>query len=119
MTIEQVADLVRRWYEQAGQVNGPVLPDGWFGGRPYDNMFVLENVHIVNDELVIQLSEETRISFLQPRRAFVENSELVFADFDHAQLRWRSYGGTEICHQDYDTGQVRFVPPMWTFIVFP
>ena len=116
MTTMQVALLVRRWFEHAQQASGPILPDGWFGGRAYDNVFLLEDVEAVDDRLTIHLSEDTTLIVESPRRGYVKNSELVFEDFDHATLRWKDYGGTEYHEKHFDSGQVRLVPPIGTTI---
>jgi len=116
MTTTQVASLVRRWFDEAQQASGPILPDGWFGGRPYDSIFLLEDVVATDDTLVIHLSESTTLSVARPRRGYVENSELVLEDFDHAMLQWKQYGGTEYHEKHFDSGQVRLVPPIGTTV---
>ena len=112
VTTTQIASLVRRWFDQAQQASGPILPDGWFGGRPYDNIFLLEDVEVVDDMLMIHLREDTTLSVARPRRGYVENSELVLEDFDHATLRWKHYGGSEYHEKHFDSGQVRLAPPV-------
>lgn len=88
-----IVQSVRRWFDIAGQTGGPLLPDGWFGGRPYENIFFLEDVHSIGNVLVIQLSEDTTLRISGPVRTFIEESDLVFDGFDHATLRWRhTYG---------------------------
>ena len=116
MTTTQIASLVRRWFDQAQQANGSLLPDGWFGGRPYDNTFFLQDVQALNNVLVIHLDEDTTLSIIRPQRAYVENSELVFEDFDHVTFRWKDYGGTEYHEKHFNSGQVKFVPPIGTMV---
>ena len=116
MTTSQIASLVRLWFDQAEQVNGPVLPDGWFGGRPYENAFVLMDVQASDDAIVVHLSEDTTLRITRPQRAYVKNSELVFDNFDHATLCWKDYGGTHYNQKQYDSGQIRFMPPIGTII---
>ena len=116
MKLIQVADLIHRWFDEAKQMNGPILPDGWFGGRPGENIYLLECVEVVDGTLVIHLSEDTTLSLTNPARTFVANSELVFEDFDRAIMRWREYGGTEYRELQYDSGQVRLVPPIGRII---
>jgi hypothetical protein len=116
MTTTQIASLVRSWFEQAQQASGPILPDGWFGGRPYDNIFLLEDIEVLDDVLVIHLSEETTLSIARPRRGYVQESQLVFEDYDYAVLRWKHYGGTEYHEKRFDSGQVRLAPPIGTTV---
>jgi hypothetical protein len=116
MTTSQMVDLVRRWFEQAKQAYGPVLPDGWFGGRPYENLYLLQNVQELGELLVISLSEETTLTLNRPKRAYIANTELVFEDFDEVTLRWKHYGGTEYRELRYTQGQVRLVPPLGTIL---
>ena len=55
-------------------------------------------------------------SIIRPQRTYVENSELVFEDFDHVTFRWKDYGGTEHHEKHFDSGQVKFVPPIGTMV---
>ena len=112
MTITQMTEMVRGWFDQAGQANGPVLPDGWFGGRPYENTFVLVNVQALGESLVIQMSEDTTLTIDHPKLIYVEKSELIFDSFGQAVLRWKHYGGREYHERRYSSGQVRLVPPV-------
>ena len=116
MTTTEIASLVRRWFDQAQQASGPILPDGWFGGRPYENIYLLEDVEAADDMLVIHLSEDTTLSVICPRRGYVESSELVLEDFGHATLRWKHYGGNEYQERHFRSGQVRLVPPIGTTV---
>lgn len=116
MTITQMASLTRRWFDQAQQASGPILPDGWFGGRPYENIFLLEDVETQKDMLVVHLSEDTTLSIAHPRCGYVENSELVFEDYDHVTFRWKDYGGTEHHEKHFESGQVRLAPPIGTIV---
>ena len=121
MTITQMASVVGRWFEQAGHASGPILPDGWFGGRAYNSIFFLVDVQALDEQLVIHLSEDTTLDFVQPRRVYVENSDLVFADYDSATLRRKNYGDPNSPYYEdtYDYGQVRLVvlPPGPTIVI--
>jgi hypothetical protein len=75
------AELVCKWFRAVGQANGPLLPDGWFGGRPHENIFFLQDVQLLDDALVVELSEGTTLRFDGAARVFVENSDLVFDGF--------------------------------------
>ena len=108
--------LVTDWFSRAEQVSGPVLPDGWFGGRPYENLFTLEGVHVLGDVFTISLSEDTRLDFKKLRRVYVEGSELVLEDFDEFTLRWKEYGNARYREERYFSGVVRLVPPIGTEI---
>jgi hypothetical protein len=117
MTIEHVVHLVRRWFEQAEQANGPLLPDGWFGERPHDNIYFLVDVQPSDDGVMIQLTDDTMLRIDGPGRAFVENSDLVFDGFRQATLRWKHYGGGEDApyhERTYEKGQVRLAAPIGT-----
>jgi len=108
-----MVDLVRQWFGQAEKAAGPLLPDGWFGGRAYENQFSLSDVRASGTTLIIHLSYDTTLTFDHPHRVFVdEKSELVFEGFDEAILRWKYYGGAEYCERRYGSGQVRLVPPL-------
>lgn len=108
--------LVKNWFAQAEQASGPVLPDGWFGGRPYENLFILEDVELLGDCFTIYLSEDTRLIFNKLRRCYVEESELVLENFEDVTLRWKEYGGTQYRERRYSSGQVRLIPPAGTEI---
>ena len=120
MTIIQIADFVRAWFDKAGQANGPLLPDGWFGGRPYENTFFLAGVQVLGESLAIRLHEDTTLTIDHPDRVLIENSALVFDGFQQATLRWRHYGGGPAApyhEKRYTTGQVRLVPPLGTTVL--
>ncbi|MHB1530433.1 MAG: hypothetical protein ACYCXT_13635 [Acidiferrobacteraceae bacterium] len=120
MTMEQMAGLVRAWFGQAGQANGPLLPDGWFGGRPHENTFFLAEVQVLGESLVIQMSEDTTLRLEHPKRAYVEKSELIFDGYGQAVLRWKHYGGgpdAPYHEKNYGSGQVRLVPPFGTKVL--
>ena len=117
MTKPDTARLVRAWFDAAGQADGPVLPDGWFGGRARENTFFLEDVLELDDALVVRLSDDTTIQFDSPGRVSVENSDLVFDGYRRATLRWRDYGGgldTSYQERTYEDGQVRLAAPIGT-----
>jgi hypothetical protein len=119
MTTFEMANLVRRWFEQAEQADGPLLPDGWFGGRRGEAGGSLEDVQASTDGLVIRLSEDTTLLFDRPGRVFVEDSELVVDGYKQATLRWKHYGGgpDALYHEkSYDSGQVRLAPPVGTTV---
>lgn len=120
MTTVEMAYLVRRWFEQAEQADGLLMPDGWFGGRRGESGGSLYDVLALDDALLVRLSEETALHFDRPGRVFVENSELVFDGFQQATLRWRHYGGgPDAPHHEkrYTAGQVRLVPPVGTTVL--
>lgn len=122
MTTSEISQLVRKWFDAAGQADGPLLPDGWFGGRAHESTFFLEDVQAIEDALAIRLSEDTTLRFEGPGRVFVENSDLVFDGFRQATLSWRQYGGGEdapYCQQTYREGQVRLAAPIGTKVELP
>lgn len=122
MTADDFSELVRKWFSAAGQAEGPLLPDGWFGGRRGENIYFLEKVDSLENSLVIHLSEDTTLQFDGLGRVFVENSDLVFGNFRQAKLRWKHYGGgNDAPYYEllYEEGQVRFAPPMGTTIKIP
>ncbi len=121
MTTTDFSELVRKWFDAAGQANGPLLPDGWFGGRR-DSIFFLEDVELLDDVLIINLSEDTTLRIDGPGRVFIENSDLVFDGFRQATLRWKHYGGGEHApyhERTYEEGQVRLAAPIGTTINLP
>lgn len=119
MTTLEMADMVRRWFGQAEQADGPLLPDGWFGGRCRENTFWLKDIRASNEVLDICFDSETLLRFDHPGRVFVENSELVFDGYRQATLRWKHYGGgadAPYHEKRYTDGQVRLVPPVGTTV---
>lgn len=117
MTTKEMAGLVRQWFQLIGDADGPLLPDGWFGGRRGEAGGVLLDVEISDDHLVIHLSQDTKLTFDRPGRVFVENSDLVFDGYRKATLCWKDYGGGEDApyHQKfYDHGQIRLAAPLGT-----
>jgi hypothetical protein len=116
MTTAQIAAVIRQWFERAGQVNGPVLPDGWFG-RPYDNQYSLEALNESDDAIVLRLSQEAVLRLTRPRRAFVERAELVVDGYDDATFEWKDAGGVACHTKNFTSEQVRFVPPIGPNII--
>ena len=114
VTTAEMIELIGRWFKQATQACGPILPDGWFGGRPYENQYFLKDMQASNGNLVLNLSEETSLVLGQPKRVYIENSELIIEGFEQATFRWQHYGGTEVHVLQYTAGQVRLVPPLGT-----
>jgi hypothetical protein len=112
----EMLSVIRGWFDAVGQANGPLLPDGWFGGRPYDNIYSLEEAKSTHDSLKVQLSEDTTLYFFGPCLVFVDGSDLAFEGFDQARLRWRPYGDPNSLYQEleYHQGQVRLVAPVGT-----
>lgn len=104
--------MVHWWFEQARQAYGPILPDGWFGGRPYENAFALRDVSTAEQALVIHLSEDTMLTLEGPMQLEVDHSQLVFSKFQKASLSWRDYGGTQCHNLAYESGEIRFAPPL-------
>jgi len=107
MTTTDIARLVRKWFDAAGQADGPLLP------------FFVEDVQSLDDALVVRLSEDTTLRFDGPGRVFVENSDLVFDGFRQATLRWKHYGGGDDApyhERTYCEGQVRLAAPIGTKI---
>jgi len=115
MTPTEMIDVVRQWFGKAEQALGPILPDGWFG-RPYDNLYMLEDVQVVGDVLTVHLSEDTLLVFERLERVSLDNSELVFDGFRTGSIRWKEYGGVQYREQVYKSGQVRLVPPVGTTV---
>ena len=116
MTPTEMIDVVRRWFFKVEQATGPILPDGWFG-RPYDNIYLLSNVQLVGDVLTVYLSEDTSLVFIRLERVYIDKSELVFDGFRGCSFRWKEYGGVQNQERNYDTGQVRLVPPFGTTVM--
>ena len=115
MTPAEMTTFVRRWFAEAEQALGPILPDGWFG-RPYDNLYMLKDVQVAGDVLTVHLSEDTKLVFERLERVYLDDSDLVFDGFRTCALRWKDYGGEEARERSYNTGQVRLVPPVGTTV---
>jgi len=123
MTLLEMSNLIRKWFEKADQVNGPLLPDGWAGGRPYDNTYWLKDVEISGDTITVYLISGEAIKHLVfegLERVYLDDSELVFENFRIFSFRWkdRDENGKSVEQWwNYDYGQVRFVPPVGTTVV--
>lgn len=119
MTETEMAEFVRQWFGEAGQADGPLLPDSWHGGRVREGTFFLHEVHALDDSLIIRLSEETTLSFEGLRFVSLDNSDIVFDGFRRATLRWRQYGGgpdAPICERSYKERQIRLAAPIGTTV---
>ena len=119
MRTSEMAALVHRWFNQTGQFDGPLLPDGWFGGRRGEAGGSLNRVESTRDALLLYFDQDTSLRFDQPGHVFVENSELVFDGYARATLRWKHYGGgpnSPYYAKRYDSGQVRLMPPLGTVV---
>jgi hypothetical protein len=110
---EEMKSLIERWFG-AATCAGLVFPDGWFG-RPYDSFYTLRNVTINDGSLNICLDEGLSITFADPGRVWVNKSELIFDGFKNLRFTWGE-GGGKIHEEKYDSGSVRFVPPVGTIV---
>lgn len=118
-TLFEKADLVRKWFDQAEMASGPLLPDGWFGGRPGENLFTLLSVEVKNNFLLLKMDADTSLCIEDPASVRVDNSDLVFDGFRQATLRWKHYGGDETApfyERVYEQGQVRLAAPIGTTV---
>jgi len=114
MTIPECAIFVRRWFEKAGQADGPLLPDGWHGGRVREGSFYLRDVTTADDALIMRLSENTALHIDGPLQICLVGSDLVISGYRRVTLRWRHYGGdcsAPTYEKIYDSGAVRFAAP--------
>jgi hypothetical protein len=114
MTLSEITTLVAGWFAQAGE-GGLVFPDGWFG-RPYDTFWLLDKVEAIDNGLVINLKGDGILAFDKPTHASIHNSQLVVGGFAGLVFRWREFGGSQIHETRYDSGDVRFIPPVGTII---
>jgi hypothetical protein len=115
MTIPECAKFVRRWFEMAGQADGPLLPDGWHGGRVREGTFYLCDVTTADDTLIIQLSDNTTLHIVGPFHIYPDGSDMVISGYRLATLRWRHYGddGSAPTYEKiYNSGEVRFAAPV-------
>lgn len=111
MTVDEMATIVREWFGRVEMAYGPVLPDGWFGGRPYENGCRLERIDTLAHALTIHMSGWVSLTFYRPRAAAIDNNgDLVIRDFDSATLKWDADGSTK--ERRYTPGEVRLVPPL-------
>jgi hypothetical protein len=115
MTLHEITTLVARWFSQAGE-GGLVLPDGWFG-RPYDTFWLLEKIESVDDSLVVTLKGDGILTFEKPSHVSIQDSQLTIEGFLRVVFRWREFGGHQVHENKYDTGEVRFIPPIGTKII--
>ena len=110
MTVDEIATIARAWFGRVEMAYGPVLPGGWFGGRPYENGFHLERVDTIDQGLAIHMSGGVSLTFYRPRAAAIDHGDLVIREFDSATLEWDADGITR--KRQYTHGEVRLVPPL-------
>lgn len=112
MPASEIAQIVERWFARNGYTNGPLLPDGWHGGRRFENACLLDSVQSVGDHtLLINLSEGLVLTIEGPGRVCEGRNRLVFRGYTRAELRWRSYGGgphAQVYEQVYRSGRIVF-----------
>jgi hypothetical protein len=112
MTFPEMKHLVERWFAEFARA-GVVLPRGWFG-RPYDIGFALCKVSIDGHSLTVYLEEGLTLAFTGLASVSISESELVFGGFTNLQFHWKEFGGNETHNERYESGAVRFVPPIGT-----
>ena len=104
------SETIQRWFA-VNKGGGLILPDGWFGGRPFDNELQLSSVNEGPNSLTIILDDKVTLMF-QCLASVVElDGELVLSQFAKLSCDIEAYdkptAHTEIVYID---GEVRFVP---------
>jgi hypothetical protein len=115
MMNDDIPDRITRWFETHGQGDGPLLPDGWHGGKPHEGFQYLEGVDSDDNRLTIFLSEHTVLQLSGPVRIVPDDRDLVLEGFTFASLRWQAYGGgpdAPYLEKVYHSGQIRFAAPI-------
>ena len=85
------------------------LPDGWFGGRPGENLHELTLVSVRPHRLLLELDGQLLLSISGRPEIAVHDSELVLSDFDQLVFDWQSYGELVPRARVFRDGTVKFV----------
>jgi len=105
------ADTIERWFreERRGSL---LLPDGWWGGRPYDNLHELTSVDEAGNTLTVILDRKLTLRFEGLKSVEAREGELILGPFDRLCSDWKPYG-TDIKREtdEYRTGIVKILRP--------
>ena len=112
MTTAQIAKIIESWFAHAKVGYGPLLPDGWFGGRPYESGFALKDMQVVGTDIVLEMSEDATLTLSEPQCAVIQDDALMVDGYRSAVLRWRRYGSDSYGERRYHAGQIKFLPEL-------
>lgn len=103
---------LRAWFDRVDQADLK-LPDGYFGGRPGENLHELTFLAVRPRKLLIELDERLLLVFTGTpsveERELDHGLELVLSGFAALTFDWQSYSDDEAAHASrYTDGQVTF-----------
>jgi hypothetical protein len=88
-----------------------LLPDKWFGGRPFENNHELTHVTARPKRLIIELDDHLLLSFSGSPIVERVGWELVIRGYSQCVLEYLEYVNETPHAVVYDDGEVRFVAP--------
>ena len=107
----QAGETVKRWFEEMDGQAHLVLPDGPFGGRPYETIPELTHLLARPRKLLIELDEQLLLVFTEPGRVEVEGRDLVIDDYAQCVFDWQEYVNFTPHGDKFRAGEFRFEPP--------
>ena len=107
MTHEQIKDALVDWFSKNP---GPCLelPDGYFGGRPFDNSHKLTFVAARPHKLILELDEQVLLVFTDCKSSESGDSDFSISNFKQLTVDRQGYGDMKPHHHSYGSGTVRF-----------
>lgn len=92
---------IRTWFDRVGAA-ALELPDGWFGGRPYDGLHELTFLATRPRKLLVELDERLLLVFTElpvvEERELDHALELELSGFRALTFDYQSYDGAEAPH---------------------
>jgi len=87
------------------------LPDGWFGGRPYENQHEPTFIAMRPHKLILELDGQVYLIFTEAKTVERRGGRLIVEDFDQVVLDRQGYGDMRAHVSVYDRGCVTFHAP--------
>ena len=101
-------ELIKAWLGRGAYAL--LLPDGWYGGRPFEGQHKLSSMESSEKDLTIGLDSHLSLAFVNLRDAREGAGELILAPFDKLVFDSIGYGcGTRYPTRIFTEGEVRFV----------
>jgi hypothetical protein len=105
------AQAIERWFASARQAS-LLLPDGWFGGRPYESYHALTWAESRPHRTLVELDRQLLLVFSGAQLAVsTSERELTVGAFAQLTFDWLSYGTLEPHVDVYREGVVTFEAP--------
>ena len=88
------------------------MPSGWVG-RPYDGLFKLVRVEIVDGSLFLELDESMVLTFTGPVEVDMAGKDLWLSGFSELQWDWHDFGNSQkVHHVTFRGGVVELIAPV-------